>query len=59
MSVVSRIVGSEQQDRRRGVDRHRGRDRVERDLVEADPHVLDRVDRDPGAAHFTATQGIV
>jgi hypothetical protein len=49
----------QQQDRRRRVDRHRGRDAVERDLVEADPHVLDRVDRYPGAADLAVTERIV
>ena len=36
----------EQQDRRGGVDRHRRRDPVERDALEQQGHVLDRVDRD-------------
>ena len=49
----------QQQDRRRGVDRHRGRDAVERDLVEADPHVLDRVDRDAGAADLALAERVV
>ena len=49
----------QQQDRRRRVDRHRGRDLVERDLVEADPHVLDRVDRDAGAAHLAQAERVV
>ena len=49
----------QQQDRRRGVDRHRGRDPVERDLVEADPHVLDRVDRDPGAPDLAVAERVV
>ena len=49
----------QQQDRRRRVDRHRGRDLVERDLVEADPHVLDRVDRDPGAADLAVAERVV
>ena len=49
----------QQQDRRRGVDRHRGRDAVERDLVEADPHVLDRVDRDAGAADLAVAERVV
>ena len=40
----------EQQEERRGrVDRHRGRDLVERDRVEEQLHVGDRVDRDAGA----------
>ena len=49
----------QQQDRRRRVDRHRGRDLVERDLVEADPHVLDRVDRDPGAPDLAVAERVV
>ena len=49
----------QQQDRRRRVDRHRGRDLVERDLVEADPHVLDRVDRDPGPADLAVAERVV
>ena len=49
----------QQQDRCRGVDRHRGRDLVEGDLVEADPHVLDRVDRDPGAADLAEAQRLI
>ena len=49
----------QQQDRRRRVDRHRRRDLVERDLVEADPHVLDRVDRDPGAADLAVAERVV
>ncbi len=49
----------QQQDRRRRVDRHRGRDAVERDLLEADPHVLDRVDRHPGAADLAAAERVV
>jgi hypothetical protein len=49
----------QQQDRRRSVDRHRGGDAVERDLVEADPHVLDRVDRDPGAADLAVAERVV
>ncbi len=49
----------QQQDRRRRVDRHRGRDLVERDLVEADPHVLDRVDRHPGAPDLARAERVV
>ena len=40
----------EQEQRRRRVDRHRGRDLVERDPVEEQLHVGERVDRDAGAA---------
>ena len=39
-----------EQDRRGRVDRHRGRDVVERDPAEQRLHVLERVDRDPLAA---------
>ena len=49
----------QQQDRGRRVDRHRGRDLVERDLIEADPHVLDRVDRDAGAADLAVAERVV
>jgi hypothetical protein len=50
----------EQQQRRgRRVDRHRGRDLVERDAVEDPPHVLDRVDRDARAADLAQAERIV
>ena len=50
----------EQQQRRgRRVDRHRGRDLVERDAVEHPPHVLDRVDGDAGAADLAHAERIV
>ena len=49
----------QQQDRRRSVDRHRRGDAVEGDLLEADPHVLDRVDRDPGAADLAVAERVV
>ncbi len=39
-----------QQDRRRGVDGHRGRDLAERQPVEQDRHVGERRDRDPDPA---------
>ena len=50
----------EQQQHRRGrVDRHRRRDLVERDAVEDAAHVVDRVDRDAGAAHLALAQRVV
>ena len=49
----------QQQDRGGRVDRHRGGDAVERDLVEADPHVLDRVDRHPGPPHLAEAERVV
>ena len=49
-----------QQERRcRCVDGHRRRDLVERDPVEEDLHVVDRVDRDPDLADFTVSQLVV
>ena len=49
----------QQQHRGRRVDRHRRRDLVERDLVERGPHVVDRVDRDPGPADLAEAARIV
>ena len=50
----------QQQDRRRRVDRHRGRDLVERDLVEGGAHVLERVEiATPGAADLAQAQRVV
>ena len=48
-----------EQDRRRGVDRHRGRDAVERDAVEQPPHVGDRVDRHADPADLAARHRVV
>ncbi len=45
------LVQQEEQGRRR-VDRHRRRDLAERDPVEEELHVHDRVDRDPGPPHL-------
>jgi hypothetical protein len=45
--LADELVEQQQHSRRR-VDRHRGRDLVERDAVEDAPHVVDRVDRDAG-----------
>ena len=42
----------QEQQRRRGVDRHRRRDLVERDPVQQHLHVGDRVDRDARAPHL-------
>ena len=49
----------EKEDRGGRVDRHRGRDLVERDLVEADPHVLDRVDGDAGPPDLALAERVV
>ena len=49
LALADELVEQHQQ-RRRGVDRHRGRHLVERDAVEQHPHVLDRVDRDADLA---------
>ena len=50
----------EQQQHRRGrVDRHRGRDLVERDAVERGPHVVERVDRDAGAPDLAEAARVV
>ena len=48
-----------QQDRRGGVDRHRGRDPVERDLAEEVGQVVDRVDRDPDPSHLALRHRMV
>ena len=65
-SAVARhalLLGDElveqQQQRRRRVDRHRRRDLVERDAVEQDPHVRERVDRDAGAPDLAERARIV
>ena len=42
----------EEQERGRRIDRHRGRHLAERDRVEEDLHVRERVDRDARAAHL-------
>ena len=52
------LVEQEQQRRRR-VDRHRGRDLVQRDAVEEQLHVGDRVDRDTGPPHLAHGARIV
>ena len=49
----------EQQQRGGRVDRHRGRDLAERDAVEKDPHVRERVDRDTGAADLAERVRVV
>ncbi len=48
-----------EQDRRRGVDGHRGRDAVERDAVEQAAHVGDRRDRHADAPDLAARQRVV
>ena len=49
----------QQQHRRRRVDRHRRRDALERDLVEQQPHVLERVDRDADLADLAGGDRVV
>ena len=49
----------QQQDRRGGVDRHRRRDRVQRDALEQPLHVLDRVDRDAGPADLALRARVI
>ena len=49
----------QEQERSGRVDRHRGRDAVERDSVEEDAHVLDRVDRDARAADLPERDRVV
>ena len=46
----------QQQHRSRGVDRHRRRHLAERDAVEQDAHVVDRVDRHAHLAHLAGGQ---
>ena len=48
-----------EQDRRRGVDRHRGRHPVERDAVEEVDHVVEGVDRHALDAHLAEAAGVV
>ena len=48
-----------EQDRRRRVDRHRGRDVAERDPAEERLHVLERVDRHPLAADLALRPRVV
>ncbi len=52
------LVEQEQQ-RRRCVDRHRRRDPVERDPLEQELHIGERVDRDAGPAHLALGTRIV
>ena len=49
----------QQQDRRRRVDRHRRRDLVERQVVEQQPHVLERVDGHADLADLALGAGVV
>ena len=57
LALADELVEQHQQ-RRRSVDRHRRRHLVERDAVEQDAHVLDRVDRDADLADLaTARSG--
>ena len=57
--LLAHQLVEQQQHRGRGVDRHRGRDLVERDPVERGAHVVDRVDRHAGAAHLAQAARIV
>ena len=49
----------QEQERSRRVDRHRRRDLAERDPVEEELHVGDRVDRDPGPPHLAGGARVV
>jgi hypothetical protein len=49
----------QQQHGGRRVDRHRRRDLVERDAVEEQPHVVDRVDRDADLADLAVRDRVV
>ena len=49
----------EKEKRRRRVDRHRGRDLVERYLREEQPHVAERVDGDAGAPDLALSERMV
>ena len=49
----------EEQQRRRRVDRHRGRDLAERDSLEQSLHVGDRVDRDAGPPDLALGERVV
>jgi hypothetical protein len=57
--VVADADVEREQHRRRRVDRHRGRDLVERDPVEQRLHVLERVDRHALTAHLTERASVV
>jgi hypothetical protein len=48
-----------EQDDGGGIDRHRRRDRLERDAVEEHQHVLDRVDRHADAPHFAGGERVI
>ena len=48
-----------EQQRRRGVDRHRGRHLIERDPVQEHLHVGDRVDRNAGPPHLALCRRVV
>src|SRR5581483_10099618 len=54
----NKFVEQQQQSRRR-VDRHRRRDIAERDPLEQDLHVRERVDRDPGAPDLSLRARVV
>ena len=56
--LAGQLVEQQEHGRRR-VDRHRRRDLAQRDAVEEPQHVVERVDRDAGAAHLAARQRIV
>ena len=48
-----------EEDRRRGVDRHGGRDAIERDAFEQAPHVGDRVDRHSHPSDLAARHRVI
>ena len=57
--LLGRQLVEQQQERRGRVDRHRGRDAVERNALEDDPHVLDRVDGDTRPADLPLRHRVV
>ena len=57
--ILGHELVQQEQQRRRGVDRHRRRHPVERDPVEQQLHVGDRVDRDPRAADLALGHRVV
>jgi hypothetical protein len=58
LPLRDRHVQREEDDRRR-IDGHRGRDLAERNAVEESAHVLDRIDGDADAPHLAGGQEMV
>ncbi len=59
IAAVREDVGDQQQDRRWRIDGHQCRHLIERNLVEQDAHVIDRVDGDAYLADLTVGQRVV